>query len=355
MSWRGVASQNTEDYYAILHISRDATHEEIREAYKQQAMEWHPDKNTSRDKDFVISKFQKISEAYEVLSDVTKRKRYDLTLPDFTYKRSPSVPRSTSMPKRTQLDQLYDSFYQKKEKKAEEFLNETSCNYNERYDANLHEYKSPKPYKSVSEIDKDIYDSDVYVDVQCSMKEIYYGATKCMEVEVNVDGSPVKRVCNIKLTPGIANNTKITVIGKGNTSINGTIHDIHFIIKEMPDPVLSRDGNDIVENIKITLRQALEGVTIHRDWIDDKPIDFTLNEFPEGVVRHQIKGRGMPTDFGQRGDAVFYFHNCSTYKFDKRSERFNREMFVRVNKMNILYMLSMNMENHAQNINVFKF
>lgn len=309
MSWRGFASQNQEDYYAVLNVPINATHEEIRSAFKHLAMEWHPDKNTSYDKEYVISRFQKISEAYEVLSDETKRKRYDLSLNDITIKRSPSVPRSTStsMPRRTQLDDLYDSIYKKKTTNPDEYPQDSTSNYNERFHAQLHEYKSPKPFKSVSENDKDVYDSDVTIDVNCTLQEIYFGSTKCMEVQVHVDGQPVKRVCNIKLTPGIANNTKITVVGKGNTSMNGTIHDIHFIIKEIPDQVYTRDGNDIIENIKITLRQALEGITIHRDWIDNRPLDFTLNDFPEGVVRYSVKGRGMPTDFGQRGDAVFIF------------------------------------------------
>jgi len=63
------------DYYAILGITRWATDDEIKRAYKQQALKYHPDKN--RDDVDAEKKFTDISEAYEILSDPTKRSLYD--------------------------------------------------------------------------------------------------------------------------------------------------------------------------------------------------------------------------------------------------------------------------------------
>jgi len=63
------------DYYAILGVSRWATDDEIKRAYKQQALKYHPDKN--HDNVDAEKKFTDISEAYEMLSDPTKRSLYD--------------------------------------------------------------------------------------------------------------------------------------------------------------------------------------------------------------------------------------------------------------------------------------
>ena len=63
------------DYYAILGISRWATDDEIKRAYKQKALKYHPDKN--RDDLDAEKKFTDISEAYEMLSDPYKRSIYD--------------------------------------------------------------------------------------------------------------------------------------------------------------------------------------------------------------------------------------------------------------------------------------
>lgn len=65
----------TKDYYAILGVSKTATEVEIKKAYKKKAMEHHPDKNAGDKK--AEAKFKEANEAYQTLSDKTKRKNYD--------------------------------------------------------------------------------------------------------------------------------------------------------------------------------------------------------------------------------------------------------------------------------------
>ena len=62
------------DYYEVLGISRNNTEEEIRKAFRKKALEYHPDRNKSPDAE---SKFKEINEAYQVLSDPTKRSQYN--------------------------------------------------------------------------------------------------------------------------------------------------------------------------------------------------------------------------------------------------------------------------------------
>jgi len=66
-----------ETYYDILGTDANATEDDIRKAYRKQALLWHPDKNTQR-KEEAEAKFKLIAEAYEVLSDSEKRRTYDL-------------------------------------------------------------------------------------------------------------------------------------------------------------------------------------------------------------------------------------------------------------------------------------
>lgn len=64
-----------EDYYTLLGVSKSATADELKKAYRKLAIKWHPDKN--KDDKNAEEKFKQISEAYEVLSDETKRLQYD--------------------------------------------------------------------------------------------------------------------------------------------------------------------------------------------------------------------------------------------------------------------------------------
>ena len=61
------------DYYEILGVSKEATPEEIRKAYKRLALKWHPDKHVD-DKKEAEEKFKEIAEAYSVLSDPDKKR-----------------------------------------------------------------------------------------------------------------------------------------------------------------------------------------------------------------------------------------------------------------------------------------
>ena len=62
------------DYYEILGVSKTATDAELKRAYRKQALEWHPDRNKSKEAE---SKFKEVNEAYEVLSTAEKRQAYD--------------------------------------------------------------------------------------------------------------------------------------------------------------------------------------------------------------------------------------------------------------------------------------
>lgn len=66
-----------QDFYSILGVSKNATAEELKRAYRQQALKWHPDKHAGEAKKEAEEKFKKVNQAYEVLKDPQKRQTYD--------------------------------------------------------------------------------------------------------------------------------------------------------------------------------------------------------------------------------------------------------------------------------------
>src|SRR3990170_3353499 len=64
------------DYYDILGVTKNSSADEIKKAYRKQALEWHPDRHKD-DKEAAERRFKEINEAYQVLSDSQKRQAYD--------------------------------------------------------------------------------------------------------------------------------------------------------------------------------------------------------------------------------------------------------------------------------------
>src|SRR5947209_5046258 len=65
---------DTKDYYSILGVAKSATDKEIKSAYRKLALQYHPDRNKTKEGE---EKFKEVTKAYEVLSDVEKKQTYD--------------------------------------------------------------------------------------------------------------------------------------------------------------------------------------------------------------------------------------------------------------------------------------
>ena len=104
------------DYYKILGIEKNAEEDEIKKAYRKLAKQWHPDKNPDNKK--AEDRFKQISEAYDVLSDVTKRKKFD----DFINVRSTNYFLKKSM--KQNFRNFLNNFSEKKDKKNIHILKE---------------------------------------------------------------------------------------------------------------------------------------------------------------------------------------------------------------------------------------
>ncbi|MGA1846531.1 molecular chaperone DnaJ [Deferribacter abyssi] len=318
-----------ETYYDILGVSKNATQEEIKKAYRKLARKYHPDLNPGNKE--AEEKFKKISEAYAVLSDPEKRKQYD-TLGHDAF---------------TSSGQGYD------------FSNMNFENFRATFEdfdifkdifedifgvgSNRSKEKASSSYAQKGE--------DLYYTIQIPFRDVIFGnkielsvnrlkncdvckgkggersvcgvcggkgavrqgsgffsiSTTCPQCKG--EGEIVYKPCEkcggkgrfyvnerikVKIPAGVDNNSKIRVPGKGNDGINGgPSGDLYIVTKIIPHEVYKREGDNLYVNVDIDMYEAALGEKI----TVPTPYGAVNINIPAGTQpgqKFRIRGKGVP-------------------------------------------------------------
>lgn len=141
----------------------------------------------------------------------------------------------------------------------------------------------------------------VQYDLALSLEELYYGRKKTLKItrkRLNDDGKSFRtesKTLTIDIKKGWKQGTKITFENEGDEDVGITPGDIVFVIKEKQHDVFTRDGNNLVKTVNITLKQALIGVNVNVVTLDKRrlKIPITENTIKPGYI-HRVSGEGMP-------------------------------------------------------------
>lgn len=332
------------DYYKTLEISKGANDDEIKKAYRKLALKFHPDKNKSPEAE---EKFKQIAEAYEVLSDKKKRDIYDQYgeeglnggVPsgapnggqNFSYEYH-GDPRATfaqffgnsdpfgiffgSGNNGANMfdggmfgggvmdgddDGMHGVFGQQQ---RSGFGGPGGAFRSQSF--NIHQSPNRKTRQQDPPIEHDLYVSLEDIDKGCVKK------MKISRMNVQPDGATRKeeKVLNITVKPGWKAGTKITFQGEGDKMPGKLPADIVFIIRDKPHSVFKREGSDIRYTAKLTLKQALCGISIRIPTLNGQEVQVnTSNEVikPNTVKRIQGKGLPFPKEPSRRGDLLVSF------------------------------------------------
>lgn len=261
------------DYYKILGISRDATEDDVKKAYRKMALKYHPDKNKSPGAE---ETFKEIAEAYEVLSDKKKRETFDNfgeeglkggtaggTDGGYTYTFS-GDPRAT-----------FEAFFGGADPFAQFFsssgpgfggssffpkmFNDDNIIFGQQ---NMfggsgihHSGISPESQRKGQ-------DPPITYDINVELEDIFKGTTKKMKISRQVldpDGRttrPREKVLTVNIKPGWKAGTKVTFPKEGDQHPNKIPADIVFTIKDKPHSKFKRDGSNIHYTAKLGLREV---------------------------------------------------------------------------------------------------
>ena len=325
------------DYYEILNVSRDASQDEIKASFRKLAKKYHPDLNPN-DKE-AEKKFKEINEAYEVLGDPEKRKRYDMFgesgvngqggfNSDFTgfgdifddifdifggFGRATSGTRKQGPVRgadlRYDLELDFNEAVFGVEKEIQVRKSETCSNC---------QGSGVKPGSSKETCSKCHGTGEVRYAHQTAFGQFVRVATcdacngtgeiikeKCPVCKGS--GKEVKRKkIKVKIPAGVNNGSIISVRGEGEAGIRGgSPGDLYVYITVKEHEIFKRKGNNIYFTVPISFVDAALGAEIEIPTLEGK-IKYTIPEGTQTGTEFRLKNMGVPNVKGLgRGDLYF--------------------------------------------------
>lgn len=286
------------DYYQTLGVSKDAKSEDIKKAYRKLARKYHPDMNPG-DKS-AEEKFKEINEAYEVLSDSEKRKKYDQfgaqwkqyersggRPEDFDWSRWTAQPGRSGAYTRTVSAQEFEQAFGGGLGGFSDFF-ETLFG-----DMGL-QGSVFGGRKSQTRANRGRDSSQV---VRITLEEAFHGAQRALQWG---DGRRIEA----KIPPGVHTGSRVRLTGQGEPSRSGgKAGDLYLNIEVLPHPRFQRDGDDLKVSLPIDLYTAILGGTINLATID-KTVEMTIPPETSSGKVFRLRGLGMPKlrHPDQRGD-----------------------------------------------------
>lgn len=334
------------DYYEVLGVSKSASPEEIKKAYRKLAIQYHPDKNPGNPE--AEEKFKEAAEAYEVLSSPEKRQRYDqfghqglggnggyggggMNMEDifsqfgdifggsgfesfFGGSRGGGrrTKKGTNLRVKLKLNlKEIANGVEKKIKVKRQVLAEGVS------------FKTCTTCQGSGQIKK-VVNTMLGQMVSANTCHVCGGNGQIVDrkpAEADSNGLILKEeVISINIPAGVAEGMQLSMSGKGNETAGGIPGDLLILIEEVEDDVLQRNGNDVIYELYINFADAAIGSQIEVPTIDGK-VKIKIDPGTQSGKMLRLKGKGIRDINGyNRGDQLIQV-NVWTPKQLSKEER----------------------------------
>ncbi|KAM7393930.1 hypothetical protein PAMP_020764 [Pampus punctatissimus] len=345
------------DYYDILGIQRGASEDDIKKAYRKQALRFHPDKNKSPGAE---DKFKEIAEAYDVLSDPKKKDIYDRYGEEGLKGGGPSGggggggpgggPGTFSYTFQGDPHAMFSEFFGGRNP-FEQFFGARNGGMTEDMDIDdpFGHFGMggggiggfPRSFssgmggmRSHSSVVKKQQDPPVVHDLRVTLEEVLSGCTKKMKISrkrLNPDRRTLRtedKILEVEIKKGWKEGTKITFPKEGDETPTNIPADVVFVLKDKPHPVFKRAGSDIIYTAKISLRDALCGCRVNAPTLDGRTLAVSSTDIVQPGMKRRISGEGLPYPKrpDRRGDLILEYE----VKFPDRLSQSARNTIAQV-------------------------
>ncbi|MDE3126243.1 MAG: J domain-containing protein [Bacteroidota bacterium] len=287
-----------QDYYSLLGVSKSATADEIKKAYRKLAVKYHPDKNPNNKE--AEDKFKQINEAYEVLGDAEKRKKYDNLGANWKQYEQSGYGGN---PFGGQGSKNAGGQYYQFQGDPSDFFGSGSSGFSDFFEAFFGGMGNKKS-KSRSGFGSSQFESkpsDLTGDVTITLQEAFNGTERIISTGTE------KIKLNIK--PGAYEGLQLKAKGKGMKNNAGKAGDLYINIHVEPNAAFTRKEHDLYMDLQVDVFTMLLGGKQEVITLGGK-INLTLPECNANGKVMRLKGKGMPiyNQPGLFGDLYITLH-----------------------------------------------
>ncbi len=323
------------DYYEILGLSRSATPEEIKKAYRKVAIQFHPDKNPGNKE--AEEKFKEAAEAYEVLSNPEKRAQYDR----FGHARQGAGGFSGHTMNMEDIFSQFGDIFGGGGSPFESFFGGGGSRggRRQRKGSNLRIKLKLSLEEIAGGVEKKIkvhrlvkaegvsfktcptcHGTGQLRKVVNTMLGQMVSTTTCSSCDGSgqivdkrppgVDSSGLvskEEVISVRIPPGVADGMQLSMGGKGNEAPGGGIAgDLLILIEEKEDPYLKRDGNNLIFDLYISFIDASLGTTVEVPSVGGR-VKIKIEAGTQSGKVLRLRGKGLKDINGyETGDQLIY-------------------------------------------------
>lgn len=318
------------DYYDVLGVSRTASQDEIRKAHRKLVRQYHPDVHKNDPKS--TEKFKEVQEAYDVLSDETKRKNYD----QFGHA-------GAGMGEGAGGGDPFEAFRRAQQQggrggggarwqagpnvSVEDFdLGGEGGNFQDIFEQFFggaagraargqpgRQRTRPAPTRG----------EDIEYPVTLTFAQAARGMT--LPLQISRDGK--LETIDVKVPAGVKDGSRVRIRGRGQQVIGGEPGDLFIITKVLPHPYFTREGLDIYLEAPISVYEALHGTKIDVPTLEGN-VTMTIPPGTSSGAKLRIKGRGIERG-AEKGDQYVVIKIVVPKTLDDESRELLRKLEVK--------------------------
>ena len=284
------------DYYEILGVPRTASDADIKKAFRKLAREHHPD--VAKNKKQAEEKFKEINEAYEVLGDPEKRKKYDHLGADW------NRPGGFQPPPDWQWEgqqQPGGGFYQWGGDGGGVQFEFGGTGFSDFFEAFFGGGRGRSAFGGFGGRQATAErGADVEADIMVPLEEALHGSTRT--VSLRRAGSDKVENYQVKIPRGVHEGQRIRLRGQGGAGTRGgKSGDLFLRVRLARHPDFTVEGSDLIHEVKIEPWQAVLGTDVVVPTLEGN-VRLKIPPGTQGGQRFRLRGRGLPSASGKRGD-----------------------------------------------------